>query len=665
MNNKLQLVQKVRFRRIVLLCTFSLFVAGATTILLEFGTPQKAHAVSATESISTGSFIVNMGITPQTVANGLKPYGLVYDLVTNYQVPVKWVISTTKLRDGIDFSHNGVDYKGGTFIIPAEFIDATINGRIAYWQTLGVQGDYSVSTLSVPVNSTINSFPLIMIDTSSSLQAIIMAYFTNAEIPSSAYTLGVPAGLTGCIDVWANPHGDPTWTTHSYLKNFVTVQKSWIWAECHAVSMMEYCKSTIAPIQQLNFLSTAGLKCWGANKCGTNPEIHVKNASSPYNYYYPNDPIMQFMGNMHAACTAGSEQWYQPVSTGQWNANTKRGVTTGNGSAPNEGTVLVYGPAYGDPANGMVMYEGGHSLDSGGANIADRVAGQRAFFNYLLMAGVAKQLGLTASVPSYTSSGMTIPITSQASLGTPGYNYLWSSALGAAFGQSTDSVTTYTAPVVVNDTTDIVKLIVTDQCGRQRVFYQTIFIGGSATLPVSLIQFKALYDGSTVHLNWTTSSEINNDRFIISRSADGYTFNRIGQVRGNGTVSHTSEYTFEDIKPISGRSYYQLSQFDFDGHSEIFPPVVVNIKDLHPGKIVSYPFPFRDNVNVIYESGIDEEIVISLFDMQGKRVLESTHMVVNGSNTLNINAKSLTAGMYAVFIHSSKGNTAYGKIIKE
>lgn len=42
------------------------------------------------------------GVTPQTVGNGLKPYGLVYDLVKNFKVPVKWVINTTKAKDGIE-----------------------------------------------------------------------------------------------------------------------------------------------------------------------------------------------------------------------------------------------------------------------------------------------------------------------------------------------------------------------------------------------------------------------------------------------------------------------------------------------------------------------------------------------------------------------------------
>jgi hypothetical protein len=47
----------------------------------------KSNAYSANEVIPTGSFLVNMGIVPQTNANGMKPYGLVYDLLKNYNVP--------------------------------------------------------------------------------------------------------------------------------------------------------------------------------------------------------------------------------------------------------------------------------------------------------------------------------------------------------------------------------------------------------------------------------------------------------------------------------------------------------------------------------------------------------------------------------------------------
>ena len=41
-----------------------------------------------------GSFIINMGVTNNNIiANGLKPYGLIYDVMKNHKALEKWVIS--------------------------------------------------------------------------------------------------------------------------------------------------------------------------------------------------------------------------------------------------------------------------------------------------------------------------------------------------------------------------------------------------------------------------------------------------------------------------------------------------------------------------------------------------------------------------------------------
>jgi hypothetical protein len=39
--------------------------------------------------------VIDMG-QPQTVGNALKPYGLLYDLVTNQRIPVSWAIQPNK-----------------------------------------------------------------------------------------------------------------------------------------------------------------------------------------------------------------------------------------------------------------------------------------------------------------------------------------------------------------------------------------------------------------------------------------------------------------------------------------------------------------------------------------------------------------------------------------
>ncbi|MBP8042458.1 MAG: hypothetical protein KAZ36_11175, partial [Bacteroidales bacterium] len=64
---------------IIILLSFVFLNSGLST----------AQTSQPTE-IPAGSFIINMGVVPQTVANGLTPYGLVYALL-QLKCPVDWV----------------------------------------------------------------------------------------------------------------------------------------------------------------------------------------------------------------------------------------------------------------------------------------------------------------------------------------------------------------------------------------------------------------------------------------------------------------------------------------------------------------------------------------------------------------------------------------------
>src|SRR5688572_19592735 len=135
------------------------------------------HCRATQDTLKAGSFIINMGVTSQTIANGLKPYGLVYDLVKNYKVPVKWVINTGKAKDGIDFTHNGVDYRGGTFIVPFEFRSSVIDSVINSWQAQGVVANTSVSIMLLHVFKTFYYAPNWTLDYQNG--ALAATYFTN------------------------------------------------------------------------------------------------------------------------------------------------------------------------------------------------------------------------------------------------------------------------------------------------------------------------------------------------------------------------------------------------------------------------------------------------------------------------------------------------------
>jgi len=622
---------------------------------------QKASA-TANETFSSGSFIINMGVTPQTYANGLKPYGMLYDLIMNYNIEVKWVINTTKAKDGADFTYSAVDYKGGPFIIRAEDISSTITTRITYWQGQGVQGVYTTSSITVPVYATLSYFPKAMIDDLSNNDNIIAGYYTNAALPSTSYVVGDPSGLTSCQDIWVNPHGDPTWTTHSYLYNYVTVQKSFIWMQCHSVSVMEGTSNPSSPYQQLNYLTTSGLKCYSSNKCGLSTETHVSAPTSPFTHNYPSDPVMQFMGTMDGATTSGSERWYIPQSTSAWRSSTLRLVTTSDGTSPNEGVKLVYGPAYGDSGNGYVMYEGGHDLDGSGTT-AEKVAAQRAFFNFLLLSGLAKQMLLVSSqIPTSLTCGQTSSVYVTASGGTAPYTYAWSNTVGGSFANSTTASTTFTAPGN-GSASGVIKCIITDACGRQKIV--STAISNPCALPVGLLDFSAKQVNNSVELEWRTATEDNNDYFTLSKGRSPDAVTEIANIKGAGTASTEHYYSFTDGHPFDGDNYYSLSQTDYDGHSKTYP--IIHIKFTNRKKISAFPIPFDNELQVDYLVKDTCTIRLTIFNSQGE--ILSTEQAASGKGENSYvfrDVASLGKGIYFIAIKNEKeGTTQMLRVMKQ
>ena len=97
-------------------------------------------------------------------------------------------------------------------------------------------------------------------------------------------------------------------------------------------------------------------------------------------------------------------------------------------------------------------------------------------------------------------------------------------------------------------------------------------------LPVELSSFSALVLGSTVKLNWTTMTEINNFGFEVERLAfnnSGWT--KIGFIPGNGNSNSIKMYSFIDSDIQSGKYAYRLKQIDNDGAYEYSNEIEVNL----------------------------------------------------------------------------------------
>jgi hypothetical protein len=151
-------------------------------------------------------------------------------------------------------------------------------------------------------------------------------------------------------------------------------------------------------------------------------------------------------------------------------------------------------------------------------------------------------------------------------------------------------------------------------------------------------------------LSWQTTSEKNNALFNIERSSNGDTFNKIGEVKGNGTTNVAQTYTFMDASPVKGLNYYRLRQVDFDGTETLSKTVSVNFDGKGSSKIKVYPTLVQDVVNVENTEGGKAEIAVR--DVAGRLILTQN---TDGPTNQALNLGSLSRGLYLLSVRSNDG----------
>jgi hypothetical protein len=162
-------------------------------------------------------------------------------------------------------------------------------------------------------------------------------------------------------------------------------------------------------------------------------------------------------------------------------------------------------------------------------------------------------------------------------------------------------------------------------------------------LPVSLLSFTAkTNDGSTVDINWTTASEINNSYFIVQRSLNSLLYSDIFSVDGAGNSNELRNYFVKDETPVNGINYYRLCQVDFDGTRTYYHPVAVRIGE--SGNVLVYPNPAADLLWI----EVPSDAQATIRDIYGKLVSDS--FIQKGISSTSL--KDLSAGVYTVKVEN-------------
>ncbi len=193
-------------------------------------------------------------------------------------------------------------------------------------------------------------------------------------------------------------------------------------------------------------------------------------------------------------------------------------------------------------------------------------------------------------------------------------------------------------------------------------------IGSGGALPVELLSFTGKYNNKNAQLNWSTSSEINNNYFDIERSFDGKLFEKIGMQKGAGNSSSIIDYQFIDntlstINYQLSKVYYRLRQIDFDGSEQLTNVINIRLDDaLSTNSVSISPNPFTDIFSITTKS--NSELALTVYDVNGRMINQSMHKNKVGSNTYYIDVLSeMKPGFYYLQIIID-GETTTQKLVK-
>ncbi|MCE6988254.1 M4 family metallopeptidase [Dyadobacter sp. CY323] len=175
---------------------------------------------------------------------------------------------------------------------------------------------------------------------------------------------------------------------------------------------------------------------------------------------------------------------------------------------------------------------------------------------------------------------------------------------------------------------------------------------GSA-LPVTLVKFEGKNTSEGNVLDWETSTELNNDYFIVERSVDAEKFVEISRMEGVGNSAIRNTYSFTDNSFINYLNYYRLKQVDKDGTFAYSRMIAVE----SPGKdgLKYFPNPVQSLLNIkIPENGAKSGNV-SVINAAGQVVLSKENVKIQ-KGELSIDLSKLVTGIYQIVVTTENGS---------
>lgn len=170
-----------------------------------------------------------------------------------------------------------------------------------------------------------------------------------------------------------------------------------------------------------------------------------------------------------------------------------------------------------------------------------------------------------------------------------------------------------------------------------------VFTIEEVVLPVTLVSLSAQAIEKVNLVAWVTSTELDNEGFIVQRSSNGSDWTNLGFVGGNNGTT-LQAYDWVDDTPLNGINYYRLLIRAFDGTEEVSKVVSVR-QDAQGEAFTIFPNPSEGRFAVNFTGGDLTErrsIDVQVYNASGQLVYQN-----NSDNPVQIvDMRRMAKGVY-------------------
>ncbi|MCB0765282.1 MAG: FG-GAP repeat protein, partial [Flavobacteriales bacterium] len=173
-------------------------------------------------------------------------------------------------------------------------------------------------------------------------------------------------------------------------------------------------------------------------------------------------------------------------------------------------------------------------------------------------------------------------------------------------------------------------------------------------LPVELLYFEAVCEGSRVALEWATGSEQESDHFIVERSMVTDQWQSIATIDAAGHSQATITYRFvDDAPPQSAVSYYRLIQVDQDGSTNVLRTIAAP-QCASTVELTVFPNPTGDRMSVLLPRGAETDGAwLELRDATGRTLVQ--WKATGAENSMDLDLGSIQPGWYHLELNDGSG----------